>query len=132
MSFDPNTDAVDGTEDFYNVDDLTTRMAVLVAANCGEPANEDGCGDEDCFSHNPERDSEVRMLRDLLSDDSLGTDIQTLYRDSYMEDYARDQAEDLISGAEYLFPYVDWSSVAADLAMDMTNYNVAGHEYYGR
>jgi hypothetical protein len=136
MTFDPNADPVDGTEDFYNVNDLQTRVSFLeqTASGCSTPMGDGDCDDDDCPLCNPARRDELNGLRELLDDASLGLHYQTLYRDSYMADYAEDYARD-VAGNEavsLLDSYVNWDSFAGDLASDMPEYKISGHTYHAR
>jgi hypothetical protein len=134
MSFDPSTQ-VDGTENFYNVDDLKTRVRVLEAADCGQAIldeDSDYCGNENCPTC--ETGEELAGLRELLDDAYLGLHYQTLYRDSYMAEYAEDYAKDIAGreAVDMLDSYVDWDHFGSDLADDMVEYKIFGHTYHAR
>lgn len=136
MSFDPNTDSVDGTENFYNVDDLKTRVRVLEQADCGQPAlSEDAgsCGNDNCPTCENDGE-ELKGLRELLDDAYLGLHYQALYRDSYMAEYAEDYAKDIAGreAVDMLDSYVDWDHFGSDLADDMVEYKIFGHTYHAR
>jgi hypothetical protein len=133
MAFDPNTDSVDGTENFYSVGDLVTRVRVLERADCGgnDPETLE-CTSSECPSCCFSAKRELAGLRELLDDASLGLDYFTLYRNSFMPDYAEEYAKD-IGGREavdMLDSYVDWDRFGGDLAMDMPDYMIFGHTYH--
>lgn len=61
---------------------------------------------------------------------------ETIIRDSYFEEYARDLAEDLhgnaIRGASWPFDCIDWKKAARELQMDYTSAEFDGVTYWAR
>lgn len=83
-------------------------------------------------------EQELADLRELASDGERLADWtygETLIRDGYFEDYARDLADDLgliASDAQWPATCIDWAQAARELQMDYTSLDFAGETYWAR
>lgn len=89
---------------------------------------------------NPDDAAELKALQDLANDaEGYAADWrhgETLIRDSYFEDYARELAEDLHGNAmretSWPFSCIDWERAARELQMDYTSVKFDGVTYWVR
>lgn len=59
----------------------------------------------------------------------------TLVHDSYFEDFARDEAEQLVQGfndMQWPFTCIDWAEAAEALQQDYSEFDFDGQTYWGR
>ena len=81
-----------------------------------------------------ERDT-LTALRDGLDDSEFDFGM-TLVRDSYFEDYAREQADDMhgeaMRAASWPFNHIDWSAAADAMQQDYTSVEFEGVTYWAR
>lgn len=123
-------------EDFTKLLDLESSIedetdAVTEAREALESAKDDF--DED------ERD-ELRLLRELAEEaEGYASDWrhgETLIRESYFEDYARQTAEDLygkeLRDSVWPFSCIDWKEAARQLQQDYSGVEFGGVTYYVR
>ena len=94
----------------------------------------DGCPVDEWDAENAE---ELRHLDNFI--DEGGREWrhgETLVRESYFEDYAREVAEDLrgseMRAAAWPFSCIDWERAASDLQQDYTGADFDGVTYYYR
>jgi hypothetical protein len=90
-----------------------------------------------CDSLDVEELEELETLRKLADEGEGLADWQygeTLIRDSYFVDYARDLAEDIgaIDRDAWPLGYIDWDAAANALLMDYTSIEFDGVTYWGR
>lgn len=120
--------AMDNTDDILDVRDIIERV---------EELREDEDKDED-------EAEQLRTLEALLDDlKGYGGDHQwngdwypvTLVRDSYFEDFARDEAEQLdLVKPDVTWPYtcIDWEQAARELQVDYTSVEFGDVTYWYR
>ena len=112
-----------------NSDDLIDSRNIIERIT--ELENMDDLRDED-------EDEELASLRTLEEEANTSEEWrygQTLVRDSYFEDFARQEAEDLDliqSDAGWPMDYIDWERAADALKMDYTSVDFGGVCYWMR
>ena len=117
------TKEVNNSADILDSRDIIARIAEL------EDDVESGLADEDEVE-------ELKALKSLAEDAEGSPDWaygETLIRDSYFEDYARDLAEDIgaISGDEkWPANCIDWERAAEELKYDYFSVDFDGVEYH--
>lgn len=120
--FDENSDIIDSR-------DVIERIWELRALR-DEHAGTDGWTDEDR--------AELEDLEALASEGEAAADWiygETLIRDSYFEEYARDLAEDIGAidrDAAWPLSYIDWGGAARALRMDYFSVEFRGVTYWIR
>jgi antirestriction protein len=83
-------------------------------------------------------DARLRILRELAAEGEQLADWEygeTLIRDSYFTEYARELAEDIgavSSDASWPLYCIDWERAARELRMDYTSVDFDGVTYWGR
>lgn len=90
-------------------------------------------------TEDPEEQEELEALQ-ALADEAEGSPDwehgETLIRDSYFEDYARELAEDtgMVKGNEDWWPlrHIDWEAAADELKQDYFSVDFDGVEYWIR
>lgn len=81
---------------------------------------------------------ELTALRELASEGETLADWphgETLIRDSYFEDYARELADDIgaiDSNASWPLNHIDWKAAAEELQVDYTEIDYDGVTYWAR
>lgn len=111
-----------------NNDDVIDSRSVI--ARIDELEGEDELDDDDR--------EELAALRAFAEEGESLSDWQygeTLIRDSYFEDYARELAEDIGAvnpNASWPLTYIDWEAASDALKMDYTSLDFDGVTYWGR
>jgi hypothetical protein len=79
-----------------------------------------------------EESDELEALRDLLADFSACSNSSFMVHESYMEDYAQEEAESLdgISPESFTWQFVRWDDAADALKMDMQSTVFRGSTYW--
>lgn len=140
---DPHSE-ITGTEDIIRKGDVQERLESIrpffAQNDDGTNTSEDFATHEEAeayaeanpgtgvYSNGDEAD-EQEALKDLISEWTHGS---FMVSHDYLEEFAKDEADDLTSGADYLFPYVDWEKVADAMKMDMSPVEYRGSTYYIR
>jgi hypothetical protein len=163
MSATTETKEITNSENVIDVRDIIARVEELESdaeCQCGhsrdyhQTVREDEQGSEDCehdgcgcssfyFADEDERDEFKRLtvLLDELRGNGGDHDWRgdwypvILVRDSYFEDFAREEAEslDLIkSDARWPYTCIDWKKAARELQMDYSTSDFDGVDYYYR
>jgi hypothetical protein len=134
------TNNIDTNDDLIDVRDVIARVEQLRASLSNDPFRG---FDRDPADVADER-SELATLESLLAElAGNGGDEQwegdwypdTLIRDSYFEDYARELAEDIgaITGEEqWPANCIDWGRAACELRMDYSSVEFDGVTYWAR
>jgi len=129
-------------DDVIDSRDIIQRIAALEASDCSAESEgastEDGCGDDDCPSCYREAQDELKTLRELAEQASSSADWaygETLIRDSYFEDYARDFAESIGAVSDqdsWPATCIDWERAARELQADYFDVEFGGVTYWLR
>ena len=137
------TTAIDKYADIIDSRDVIARIEYLQAAwdeSTGE-SHEDYALSEDDWSVGLSDDDahELVALMELAEDGESLPDWQygeSLIRDSYFEDYARELAEDIFgklpSGVGWPAYCIDWARAARELQTDYTTVEFDGEQYWAR
>lgn len=123
-------EAIDLRADIIDVRDMIARFEYLEGQN---------------LSRGEEEWDERKALRAVLDElEGQGGDEQwrgawypiTLIADSYLEDYARETADDLygaeMRAAHWPFSYIDWEAATDAFRMDYTSIEIDGLTYWYR
>lgn len=120
------TNVIDNTDDIIDTRDIIDRIEHLEAATADGEAT-------------AEEQAELQALQ-ALADEAEGYMPdwkygETLIRDSYFEDYARDLAADcgmIPKDVSWPCSCIDWERAARELQQDYTAFDFAGVTYWGR
>lgn len=145
---------VNNSEDILDSRDVIARRDELKEEReaiycCAEYSTGSGVHDEECGAEakdaakrelkqwDEDYGDELRALEAFVSEGSSSwEDGETLVRESYFEDYARDLAEDLngpeLRAASWPFSCIDWEQAARELQYDYTGADFDGVTYYYR
>jgi hypothetical protein len=125
---------ITGHEDFINASTAKERIAELEAADCdGDLEGTEGCDSNlTCPSCYGDAGEELAALKELLEDFRNYPDRAFAIRDSFMEDYAMEEGDDLggVGLDHFLFTYVNWKELASDLRSEMEEIRFRGTTYF--
>jgi hypothetical protein len=129
-TIDNTLDVIDSRDVIERIEELRDERDAHDEGECGRSWAEEY----------PDDAEELRALEELQSEaegySRYWRHGETLIRDSYFEDYARELAEDLHGGAllrdEWPFSCIDWEYAAAELKHDYTAVDFGGVTYWVR
>jgi len=113
------------SDDIIDFRDILTRIKDLQESRANDP---------DCFGETDQ--AELTSLEGLFEQGKGSSGWlygETLIRDSYFEEYARDFAEDcckMPTNIQWPYPRTDWSEAAEQLKMDYMSVDFDGVEYW--
>ena len=135
------TKEITNSEDYIDVRDVIARVEHLEQLRQEGPVD---LGDDDNYKDQDDLFAELATLESLLEElAGNGGDEEWrgawypigLVRDSYFEDFARDEAEqlDLVkSDARWPYTCIDWKQAAEELKQDYTTVEFDGVTYWYR
>jgi len=142
MSWTEGTEPIDNTADIIDSRDIIARIAHLRddwAEATGDDPDDYALSGDDWRAGLGEDDAdELVALLELASEGESLADWphgETLIRDSYFEDYARELAEDIgavASDAAWPAYCIDWQRAARELQVDYTSLDFDGVTYWAR
>lgn len=114
---------------------IDTRQLIERAAEIEDELADESLGDLDAEDR-AELQEELDAIQDAeqagISDWQYG---ETLIREDYFEEYARQLADDIgavSADAQWPTSYIDWEAAAEALKNDYTTIELDGSTYYGR
>lgn len=125
-----------GAPDSFGIDDVRERIEELTAefvdATESDPADAMSV-DDWMFGLSP---LDAQELADLIEfEDSVGTDVDYFYADSYMAEHAEELVNDCYTAGDlpsWVTDHIDWEAVADEIRPDYTDFRVCGNDYWGR
>jgi len=142
MSYTEGAEPIDNTADIIDSRDIIARIAYLrdlwAETTGDDPGDYSLSGDDWLTGLSEDERDELVTLLELAEEGETLADWQhgeTLIRDSYFEEYARELAEDIgavASDAAWPAYCIDWQRAARELQADYTSLDFDGVTYWAR